>query len=441
MPLRQHLYRPINKRFILALGALLTLSGCAGGGGWHMPPPVVDSQAAVSQPWAVTYTATGTLEANNKVDLTTESAGTVTHIQVQEGDSVHRGQVLIRLKADKQVAQVQESVAGISASQGNIEQQQADINQAKARLDSASVKLKLAKSELQRYERLYKEQFVSQLELDQKRTNFDTASADYEEALQGLSSSRARFAQAASSLSQARSSYRYNVAVANESLIRSPFAGVIGQKYVYLGDYVSPGQKLLTVVDPSSFKIQFAVPEQYLHQLRVGLPVAVSFDGLGATHYTGSVNFIDPVMDPSSHTVMVKAILPNAAGLRHGLFGTIDLTLGTIANAVVIPEEAIVPQGEKTFVYVVRREIYQPDVPGEAGAAKAIAQAPQPAQKPTTVAHLQEVTVGHRKTGTVQIESGLNAGDQVIVSGLQKVNDNMEVHLSSDPMPAGPKGH
>jgi membrane fusion protein (multidrug efflux system) len=387
----------------------------------------------------VTYTATGTLEANNKVDLTTESAGTITHILTKEGESVHRGQVLMQLKADKQIAQVQESVAGISASQGGIEQQKADINQAKARLDSASVKLRLAQSELQRYERLYKDQFVSQLELDQKRTNFDTASADYQEALQGLSSSRARYAQAASSLSQARSSYRYNVAVANESLIRAPFSGIIGQKYVYLGDYVSPGQKLLTVVDPSSFKIQFSVPERYLHQLRVGLPVAVSFDGLGDAHYAGSVGFIDPVIDPEAHTVMVKAILPNAAGLRHGLFGSIDLGLGTIANAVVIPEEAIVPQGEKTFVYVVRREIYQPSTPKTDAKAKTAALLA--AQKPTTVAHLQEVTVGHRKAGTVQIESGLQMGDQVIINGLQKVNDNMEVHLSSDPMPMGTKGH
>jgi membrane fusion protein, multidrug efflux system len=231
------------------------------------------------------------------------------------------------------------------------------------------------------------------------------------------------------------------VALANESVIRAPFSGIIGQKYVDIGDYVAPTEKLITMVDPSSFKIQFTVPERYLHQLRIGLPVKVTFEGLGNAQYNGQVNFIDPVIDPNAHTVTVKAVLPSAPGLRHGLFGTIDLSLGTIENAVVIPEEAIVPQGEKSFVYVVRREVYRPtQVPG--GEEKNPApNPPTGSDKLSTVAHLQEVKVGYRNAGRVQIQSGLSAGDQVIVSGLQKVNDNMEVNLNTGPKPSGTKGH
>jgi HlyD family secretion protein len=172
-------YRLQNNLLLFGLSIVLILSGCAGQGGWHMPPPIVGVSVAAGQPWTITYTATGTLEANNKVDLNSEMPGTITRIPVQEGDTVRRGQVLMRMKADKQLAQVQQSVAGIQASQGNIEQQKADINQAKARVDNTLVRMKLAQSELQRYEKLYQEQFVSQLELDQKRTNFDTATADY----------------------------------------------------------------------------------------------------------------------------------------------------------------------------------------------------------------------------------------------------------------------
>ncbi len=432
----------------LITGALaLSLSGCGGGGaGWQMPPPVVDVADAARQPWVVDYQASGTLEANNKVDLNTETAGTVTRIQVREGDAVGRGQVLIRLKADKQEAQLQESAAGIAASMGNIEQQKADIRQAQARRDSAASKLKLAKSELERYERLYADEFVSQLEVEQKRSGFETANADYRESMQALSAARARFSQASSSLAQAQSTYRYNIALADESLIRAPFNGIIGQKYVDIGDYVAPTEKLVTLVDPSTFKIEFTVPERFLNQLQVGQPVTATFEGLGNASFTGKVNFIDPVVDKGAHTVTVKAILPGSAKLRHGLFGTVDLALGTIPNAVVIPEEAIVPQGEKTFVYVVKHEMYVPTAQPGADKATDKKDAKQEAHAvtsgaPTDVAHLQEVVVGHRNQGRVQIESGLTAGERVIISGLQKVNDNMEVHLGDSASVGGkPKG-
>jgi RND family efflux transporter MFP subunit len=428
-----------HKLFWLSFGLLsLTLSGCAGGGGggWHMPPPDVDVANVSNQPWTIDYQASGTLEANNKVDLNTETPGTITRIAVKEGDVVHRGQILIRMKADKQLAQVQQSAAGIAVSQGSLVQQKADISQAEARIQSALSRMKLAKSELDRYERLYSEQFVSQFELDQKRSSYDTASADYQEATQVLSSSRARYAQASSGLAQARSTYSYNMALANESVIRAPFEGVIGQKYVDLGDYVAPTEKLITVVDPSLFKIQFTVPERFLSQLQVGQPVKVSFEGLGNASFSGRVNFIDPVVDITAHTLTVKAILPGTSKLRHGLFGTVNLALGTIQNALVIPEEAIVPQGEKTFVYVVKHEAYVPTAqPGEK--KKAVTSG---GGALTDVAHLQEVVVGHRSEGKVQIESGLSSGERVIVNGLQKVNDNMEVHLSNGLPASGAKG-
>lgn len=430
---RFHKKKSLNLRTLtsgtltLALTGLL-LGGCAGGGGWNPPPPYVVTAPAASQDWTVTYTASGTLEANNKVDLTAEMPGIVSQILLREGAAVGRGQPIIRLKADKQMAQVSQSQAGIMTSLGSMEQHKADIKQAKARLESATVRKNFAESEFQRYQKLFKDEFVSQLELDQKRNNYDTALAAYQEAEESLSSAEARLRQASSSVNQARSNYQYNIAVANESLVRSPFAGFIGQKYVDLGDYITPGQKLVTVVDPSLFKIQFEVPERYLGQLKLGLPVNVKFEGLGSKAFQGQVNFIDPVIDVNAHTVKIKAILPAQEGLRHGLFGSVTLAMGTIPNAVVVPEEAIVPQGEKTFVYVVRKEqvpVVSPD-PKKA-----------PAQKTRMgdIAHLQEVAVGYRAAGFAQIQSGLSSGERVITSGLQKVSDKLEVNLTPPKAP------
>lgn len=391
-----------------------------------MPPPIVETAQAVDRPWTVTYAATGTLEANNKVDLNAEVAGNIQSILVREGQFVRQGQVLMQLKSDKQLAQAQEAAAGISASLGNIQQQQADIQQAKARLQSAQTRRNLAESELKRYEKLYQEQFISQLELDQKRTAHDTALAAYNEAVQALSSAQARSSQASSNLAQARSNYRYNVALTRESSVRAPFSGVVGQRYLDLGDYAAPGQKLLTLVDPSRFNIQFTVPERFLGEIHTGLPVKVLFEALGNTSFMGTVNFIDPVVDANSHTITLKAVIPGSERLRHGLLGTVALSLGVIPHAVVIPEEAIVPQGDKTFVYVVLNEV--PPAPPKADGKPAVAPV---SNKRANIAHLREVHVGYREAGQVQIQSGLQPGDAVIIHGLQKVNDSQEVNVSA----------
>jgi membrane fusion protein (multidrug efflux system) len=415
------------------------LSGCAGGGkGWQMPPPVVETTRAAEQPWTVTYTATGILEANNKVDLNTETPGLISKILVREGDLVRAGQILIRFKADKQLAQVQQAASGIAVSQGGVEQQQASVNQFQSMVNSANVKVQLAKSELSRYEQLYADDFISQLELEQKRAAYHTAAAEYQSALQQLNAIRSQASQASSNLAQSRSSYRYNLALAGETVIRAPFNGVIGSKYVDLGDYVAPTEKLITVVDPSVFRVQFTVPERYLDQLKLGLPVQASFEGLAGKTVSGQVNFLDPVMDPEAHTVRVKALLPALPGLRDGLLANVSVALGVIPDAVVIPEEAIVPQGEKTFVYVIQHEVYKPTV--LEGKKKEAKKTDEPSSGPVDVAHLREVTVGYRKAGKVQIKQGLTPGDRLIVSGLQKVSDNLVVNPDPSPAAQGTKG-
>ena len=210
-------------------GFTLLLAGCGPAGGWNVPPPYVVTAPVAIRDWTVTYTATGTLEANNKVDLTAETPGVISGIYLNEGASVRWGQPLIRLKADKQMAQVAQSEAGIAVSLGGLAQQKADIRQAQARLESATAREKFAASEFNRYQKLFQEQFISQLELDQKRSAYETAMAAREEAREALASTQARLRQAASSVNQARSAYGYTMALAGESLIRAPFPGWSGK--------------------------------------------------------------------------------------------------------------------------------------------------------------------------------------------------------------------
>lgn len=377
---------------LMAIG----LSACGdAAGGQAFPPAIVEIQPVVQDVWKLTYTASGAIEARNKVDLNAEVPGVINLIGFKEGERVSKGELLIRLKADKYRAQVGESYAGIRASQSDVRSQQAEIDRLEAQADAARSRLKLAEDEYNRFKALLDGQFISVQELDEKRVAFDTARAEYRAAVNALDNAKALKTQALANVQRAKSTYLYTQAQAEEARIVAPFSGAVGQKYVDLGDYVAPTEKLLTLVDNSVMRIGFPVPERHLGYMREGLPVIVQVEGFRDEVFSGRVSFVDPVVDAGSRTVMVKAVVDDPKGLlRHGQSGRVRLILDDVPDSLVIPEEAIVLQGEKTLVWVVED-------------GKAVS---------------REVTVGQRDAGRAQIMAGLEPGDQVVTSGLQKIH-------------------
>jgi membrane fusion protein (multidrug efflux system) len=217
--------------------------------------------------------------------------------------------------------------------------------------------------------------------------------------------------QAQSDMASAASSYRYNRAVASDTVITAPFSGVVGQKYVALGDYVSPGTNLLTIVDTRILKLVFQVPERYLGAIQMGAPESFTVDSLPGRTFHAETIFIDPAVDMNSRTVTVKAKVLDGDGLiRPGQFGKVQLELSRSANAMTVPEAALVPQGEKFFIYVVRD-------------GKAV---------------LQEIQTGQREVGRVEVVSGLKPGERVVVSGIQKLTDGQPVMEAGSMPPGGP---
>jgi multidrug efflux pump subunit AcrA (membrane-fusion protein) len=418
----------------LALVVLpLSFWGCAGGGGgWQMPPPVVDAMVVETAPWTVTYQSSGTVEASKKVELNAEVAGIVDTILVREGQPVQQGQVLMRLKAGRQLAQQAQASAGIASAQQGVQQQAAVIQQAEARVVNLKSKLDLANTELRRYQSLYDQEFISQLDLEQRNSTAQQAQADYNEALEQVQAAKAGYRLSRANLSQSQSSLQYNRVAVNESVIRAPFSGVVGHHFIKPGDFVAPTEKLLTLVDQSFFEVAFPVPERYMAQLHTGMTVWIKPNGQEQSQpLSAKVQFIDPVIDPDSHQVILKASVPFSQRLRHGLFCSVALALQSLSGQVVLPDEVIVPQGEKNFVYVLTPD-NKPDRQGKANQK-------QPAQKQDKpvppeeknlrpmVAHQQEVIIDHRDGRQVQLKSGLTPGSIILRSGLQKVSEGTAV--------------
>ncbi|HXF96655.1 MAG TPA: efflux RND transporter periplasmic adaptor subunit, partial [Gemmatimonadales bacterium] len=178
------------------------------------------------------------------------------------------------------------------------------------------------------------------------------------------------------------------------TLVRAPFAGVVGRRLVSLGDYVNSGTPLVTLQTVNPQRAAFHVPERYAARLRRGQTVEFRVAALPDRTFTGEVEFVDPVIELPARTILVKALVPNGQRLLHpGMFIEARLATEIRPDAVVIPEDAVLPLQGANVVWVA--------ADGKADR--------------------REVTLGVRTPGFVEVRSGIRAGELVVVGGAERL--------------------
>ena len=289
--------------------------------------------------------AVGTLASNESVILSPEITGRITEILFEEGQEVKAGTPLIRL----------------------------DDAIARAELAQIEASMILSKTNYDRAETLLKEKS-------------GTARAR-DEALSKLRADQAGVALAKAKL--------------EKNTLSAPFDATIGLRNVSIGDYVNPGQQLVNLEDIKMLKVDFRMPEIYLDALKTGQKIEVKIDAFAGQVFTGEVYAIDPRVDVNGRTVVLRARLPNEGGvLRPGLFARVNLLVSRNETALLIPEQALIPQGTDRFVYRV--------VDGKAAMTK--------------------VKTGQRRTGQVEVLEGLTADDVIVTAGQMKLRPDMAVN-------------
>jgi membrane fusion protein (multidrug efflux system) len=185
----------------------------------------------------------------------------------------------------------------------------------------------------------------------------------------------------------------------SDTYIKAPFSGHVGLRRVSLGTLISPGTVITTLDDVSSMKVDFAVPDLYVGELRPGQLVTAHSNAYPGRMFEGKVVSIDSRIDPATRAVIVRAVVPNRdAALKPGMFLTVDLSKER-RDALLVPEEALVPEQARQFVYVVDGAVV----------AK------------------REVRLGRREPGSVEITEGIVAGDRVVIEGAIKLRDGAAV--------------
>lgn len=318
-----------------------------GKGGKNAPALMVD--AIVVKPTAFNndLEVTGSIDANESVSLHSEVSGLVTGIFFKEGSYVNKGSILIKVN-DRDI---------------------------QAQLQDVLTKQKLSASNEYRAKLLLQKGAISQEE-------YDTALADL------------KSYQAQAQLIRAQ--------LAKTSII-APFSGKIGLRNISVGEYLTPATVIANLVNTNPVKISFSVPEKYVNQIKLNSAISFSTDGSSSKTYTGKVYAIEPGINVETRTLQIRALAQNPNNeLLPGSFAKVKLALSTINNAILIPNEAVVPVLKGKIVYISKN------------------------------GKVQEVKVeaGTRTDENILITNGLNVGDTVLTSGIMSLKKDAPVKVS-----------
>lgn len=358
------------------------------------PAPVaVDAVRVESRPIQRHLRVTGTLLADEEAEVSAEVSGRVTATPVERGSRVGAGALLVRISGSETAAQLQEAEAnaaqiearlGLSAGQPFDPRRVPEVMNAQASLE-------LAEAEFARIRSLLDQKVVSQAEFDQRRTQVEAARQQHQVAVNAAEQSY-RSLQAA----------RARVALANKSMadtaVRAPFAGLVAERAVSIGDYVTKGTRVATVVSTDPLRVELSVPEQAVSLVKVGQPVRLLVDAYPGEEFAATVRFVSPALRADRRALTVEAIARNADGrLKPGLFTTARIEQGSAAPALVVPASAVETVSGTSRVYVLQD-------------GKAVERI---------------VTLGQRVDDGVEITSGLAGGETVAADPRGRLADGM----------------
>ncbi|NAW64542.1 efflux RND transporter periplasmic adaptor subunit [Photobacterium halotolerans] len=319
----------------------------------NMPEPDYPVTVVEAKPtdWVPAIEAIGFIEPNQGVTVTTEVAGVIKSLEFDSGMSVKKGQRLVALDSDVE----------------------------EANLKSSQARLPAAKAKFIRYQDLYKKGSIS-------KEAFDGAQADYFSLSADIESLKATI---------------------DRRIIKAPFAGDVGLRNVFLGEYIQPGTDIVRLEDTSLMKLRFTIPQTDLSDIHIGQDVDIAVDAYPDAKFQGKISAIEPAVNYQSGLIQVQADIPNNAGrLRSGMFARANIILPTLENQVVLPQFAITYTLYGDNVYV----LYEDD-------------------EGVTRVRQSVVKTGERKRDVIHVLDGVKPGDRVVTTGQVRLSNDVKVRI------------
>ena len=377
----------------------------------NTPPPAVEvtTAAAIKRDLPRFFEATGSLIGDQQTDVAPQTSGKVVAVGVDIGSPVRRGQMLVRLddaelklRVEQASAQLQQAKAGVRQAEEKIglrPGQAFDPNRV-AEVAAARVTLELAQKNLTRAEKLIESGDVSRQFYDQQRAQRDQLKEQYDVALAqarqnyaAVEVARTNVANAEAALGLAKQNLSYAV-------IPAPMDGFVAERTADLGEYVSPQQKVATIVRTNPLRVRIDIPEQAIPEVHVGQSVSATTSAWPDRHFSGRVARIAPNVSAQSRTLTVEAEIDNSSGaLKPGQFASVRILEERAEPAVLVPSRAVVTDAGVSRVFVIKD------------------------------GHAEQrlVQTGQTEGDLIEIKQGVAADEQVATSNQQQLTDGIAV--------------
>ena len=392
-----------NVRVLLLTGAVtsaLLSAACSGertsAAALPAPAPVAVQIATVESHSIDRFLrVTGSLAADEQADVAAETGGRVIGTPVERGTRVAAGAVLIRIsaiEADASLREADANAAQLEARLGLIPGQAFDPTRVPDVLN-AKASLDWAEADFNRIKALVDQKVVSQAEYEQRLTAVQAARQQYQTALNGAQQSFRSLQAARARVDMARKS-------SADTVVRAPFTGIVAERLVSTGDYVTRGMKIATVVRIDPVRVELTVPEQYLSLVKSGQAVRLSVDAYPGEVFTARVRFVSPSLKANQRALTVEAVAGNADHrLKPGLFVTALLQQPAPAPAMLVPASAVETVAGTSRVYVLAGDKVEERI----------------------------VTIGEKSGDRVELATGIKAGEQVAANPRGKLADGVRV--------------
>ncbi len=417
----------------LLLGSCQLLASLQGGG--PQGPPGAGQQGPQATPVGIGQVETAvvqdaslfiaSLDSREAATIRPQVSGQVTDVFVQLGDPVAQSTPLFNIDAALQQASIASSSAAIEVAEANLEAARQSVQATRADVAAREAELEFINSKAARDQQLFEEGVIVRQDMEASERDLIQAQASLATLEEQILAQEAAVVQAQKALEQAQANAAEQEVQLSYYEVLAPLAGTLGDVLVKAGDYVTPQTMLTTIIQSDTLEVEINIPLERAPQLTIGTPIEL-LDQNGQVIDVSQISFIAPQANPGTQSVLAKATFANAAGLRASQFIRTRV-IWSESPSLVIPFSAVSRLAGQTFVFTVQPN---PDSGSSEG-------------PPSQLAVQRPVRLGELQGNQYQVLDGVSAGEEIVVSGLQKIFNEAPIineELMQQGGPGGPSG-
>jgi membrane fusion protein (multidrug efflux system) len=321
----------------------------------------------------------------------------------EPGMAVRQGQELAKIEDTRYRLTLQKAKANLKKLQALLAIEQNENKRRTAIFRIAKQRLALAQSDYERNRELFEKEIIAKKTLEAAENELELRREEFEKARSELQSRQARIQTIEADLTAARAEIDRLREDLADTIVLAPFGGVVGERFVEIGDQVAPGQKLFTVLEISCVKVVARIPSEFIGRIEARMRVGVTTRSYPKTIFNGTVIHVYPEADPKTRTFAVEVKVDNQLKptLLPGMFARVRVPIMTLDQALVIPRDALLEDDRSTYLYVVDRS--------------------------TKTVRRRNLVLWEIGPEEAVVSEGLSAGETVVVRGQERLHDGAPV--------------